>query len=52
VVTDLEGKTIASYTVDRHKPDWPALACYDSKGFTFVTAYAEKGLYLLRAELQ
>jgi len=52
VVTDLEGKTIASYTVDRHKPDWPSLACYDSKGFTFVTAYAEKGLYLLRADLQ
>jgi hypothetical protein len=52
IVTDLEGKTTASYTVDRHKPDWPALACYDSEGFTFVTVYAEKELYLLKAKLQ
>lgn len=52
MVTDLEGKTIASYAVDRHKPDWPALACYDGEGFTFVTAYAEKELYLLKAKLQ
>jgi outer membrane protein assembly factor BamB len=51
MVTDLEGKTIASYTVDRHKPDWPTLACYNSRGFTFVTAYAGKGLYLLNAKL-
>ena len=52
VITDLEGKTTARYTVNRHKPDWPTLACYDPKGFTFVTTYAEKGLYLLRANLQ
>ncbi|MGA2647411.1 MAG: hypothetical protein ABSF15_22105 [Candidatus Sulfotelmatobacter sp.] len=52
MVTDLEGRTIASYAVDRHKPDWPALACYDGEGFTFVTAYAEKELYLLKAKLQ
>lgn len=52
VVIDFEGKMIATYTVNRHKPDWPALACYDSSGFTFVTAYAEKGLYLLKAKPQ
>jgi hypothetical protein len=51
VVTDLEGKTIARYTVDRHKPDWPALACYDSEGLTFATVYAERELYLLKAKL-
>jgi hypothetical protein len=51
VVTDLQGKTLASYTVDRHKPDLPALACFDSSGFTFATVYAEKGLYLLKAKL-
>ncbi len=51
VVTDLEGNTIANYTVDRRKPDWPALACYDSEGFTFATVYAEKELYLLKAKL-
>lgn len=51
MVTDLEGKTIATYTVDRHKPDWPTLACYDSEGLTFVTVYAEKELYLLKAKL-
>jgi hypothetical protein len=52
VVTDLEGNVIANYTIDRHKPDWPALACYGSEGFTFVTVYAEKELYLLKAKLQ
>ncbi len=52
LVTDLNGQTIASYTIARHKPDWPALACYDSKGLTFVTTYAEKELYLLKAKLQ
>lgn len=51
VVTDLEGKTIAGYTVERHKPDWPALACYDADGLTFVTVYAERELYLLKAKL-
>jgi hypothetical protein len=49
--TDLEGKTIASYAVDRHKPDLPPLACFGSSGFTFATVYAEKGLYLLKAKL-
>jgi hypothetical protein len=51
LVTDLEGKTIASYTMGRHKPDLPALACFNSSGFTFATVYAEKGLYLLKAKL-
>ncbi len=51
VVTDLEGNAIASYAIDRHKPDRPALACYGSGGFTFVTVYAEKELYLLTAKL-
>lgn len=52
MVTDLGGKTIASYAVDRHEPDRAALACYDGEGFTFVTAYAEKKLYLLKPNLQ
>jgi hypothetical protein len=52
IVTDLNGKTIANYRIARRKPDWPALACYDSQGFTFVTTYAEKELYLLKAKLQ
>lgn len=52
VVTDLSGKTIANYMISRHKPDWPSLACYDSTGFTFLTTYAEKELYLLKAKLQ
>jgi hypothetical protein len=51
VVTDLEGKTIASYAIERKKPDWPALACFNSEGLTFATVYAEKNLYLLKAKL-
>jgi hypothetical protein len=34
------------------KPDWPALACYDWEGFTFVTVHAERELYLLKAKLR
>ena len=48
-LTDLEGKIIAKYSMERNKPDWPDLACYDSKGFTFVTSYAQKNLYLIKA---
>ena len=51
VVTDLQGKKIASYAIDRQKPDWPTLACFDSEGLTFATVYAEKDLYLLKAKL-
>lgn len=51
VVTDLSGKIVANYSIDRRKPDWPALACYDATGFTFATTYAEKGLYLLKANV-
>lgn len=49
MVTDPRGVSIAKYAMDRRPPDLPVLACYDSKGFTFVTAYAEKELYLLKA---
>jgi hypothetical protein len=34
------------------KPDWPALACHDSEGFTFVTVHAERELYPLKAKLR
>jgi hypothetical protein len=51
IVTDLEGRTIARYAIDRKKPDWPALACFNSEGLTFATVYAEKDLYLLKAKL-
>lgn len=49
-IADLQGKEIARYVLDRHSPDWPDLVCYNSEGFTFVTSYAEKTLYLLKAK--
>lgn len=49
LVTDLMGKSVASYAMENNKSDFLELACYDSDGFTFLSADSGSNLYLLKA---
>ena len=49
-VTDLEGTPVESYFTDTDQSEVPRLACYDARGFTFVTAASEGTAHLLRAK--
>jgi hypothetical protein len=49
-VTDLEGNSIATYSMGTEKSDALDLACYDSWGFTFVSSDAGNNLYLIKAQ--
>jgi hypothetical protein len=49
-VTDLEGKAIENYRWDSDKVDVLGLACYDVRGFTFVTVAARNSPYLINAK--
>jgi hypothetical protein len=48
-MTSLEGSPIRSYTIDGNDVDVLSLACYDSRGFTFITTASGSGAYLLNA---
>lgn len=47
--TSLEGNSIRSYAIDGNDVEVLSLACYDSRGFTFITAASGAGAYLLKA---
>ena len=49
-VTNLEGTPIASYAMDTDKSDIPRLACYDARGFTFVTAASGGSAHVVTAK--
>jgi hypothetical protein len=51
-MTSLEGIPIRSYAVDGNDTDVLSLACYDSRGFTFITTASGAGAYLLSAKPQ
>jgi hypothetical protein len=46
-LTTLEGTPIRRYSIDGSEADVLSLACYDSRGFTFVTSASGSGPYLL-----
>lgn len=48
-VTDLKGTPIADYSMDVDKSDVPRLACYDARGFTFVSVASGGSSHLLLA---
>jgi len=48
-MTSLAGDPIRSYAIDGNDADVLSLACYDSRGFTFITGASGSGAYLLNA---
>ena len=48
-LTNLEGVPIGNYGLDSDKSEVPSLACYDSRGFTFVTSASSGSAYLFSA---